>query len=162
MGQLETKFGSVGAKGEAGEAFLYSVLQKDYKVSDYRADMVMQSQGIDFGISKPEWRREYTLDVKNSLYISNNYYSFKLEIEDNGKAGWFYTSKADRIYSTNAYMRKYLYYDLNEMRYFVTKKFMENDFSEFNVVNYKGYILLQFHWVQNQKINFPVSQIFSC
>lgn len=160
MGELQTRFGRIGAKGESGEIYLYQTLQKSYQVTDYRNDMIMQSQGIDFGIYKPEWRREYTLDVKNNFYIDNDYYSFKIEIEDNGKAGWFYTSKADRIYCTNAYLRKYIYYDLNEMRYYITKKFMDNDLSEFNVIKYQGYILVQCHWRKGQKHNFPISQVY--
>jgi hypothetical protein len=160
MGQLATRFGKVGAKGEAGETFLFEKLKQDYTVSDYRTDMVMQSQGIDFGIQKPNWRREYTLDVKNSLYISNDYYAFKIEIEDNGKAGWFYTSKADRIYHTNAWEKKYLYYELNELRYYVTSKLLKNDFSTFNVVDYKGYVLLQFQMMKGQDHPFPISQIY--
>ena len=107
MGQLTTRFGAVGAKGEAGEIFMLDELKKQYKVSDYRLDMVQQTQGIDFGISKDGWRREFTLDVKNNLYITPEFYAFKIELEANGKAGWFFTSKADRIYHTNAYMKQY-------------------------------------------------------
>jgi hypothetical protein len=144
MGQLTTRFGAVGAKGEAGEIFLFEKLQKEYQVSDYRQDMVLQTQGIDFGIKLPAWRREYTLDVKNNLYITNEYYAFKIEIESDKKAGWFFTSKADRIYHTNAYMGKYLYYDLNELRYYVTKKMINNDYSTFNIVEHNGDILIHF------------------
>jgi len=77
MGQLTTRFGAVGAKGEAGEIFMLDVFKKQYKVSDYRLDMVQQTQGIDFGISKDGWRREFTLDVKNNLYITPEFYALK-------------------------------------------------------------------------------------
>ena len=158
MGQLSTKFGSIGAKGEAGEEFILKRLQEQYQVSDYRNDMIQQSQGIDFGIKHTSWRREYTLDSKNNLFIDNGYYAFKIELEFGGKAGWFYTSKADRIYHTNAYLGKYLYYDLNELRYFVTKKLLENDHSQFKIVHYNNAVLLQF--IITGTHSLPISQLF--
>jgi len=158
MGQLSTKFGSIGAKGEVGEEFILKKLQEQYQVSDYRNDMIQQSQGIDFGIKHPSWRREYTLDSKNNLFIDNDYYAFKIELEFRGKAGWFYTSKADRIYHTNAYLGKYLYYDLNELRYFVTKKLLENDHSQFKIVHYNNSVLLQF--IITGTHSLPISQLF--
>ncbi len=158
MGQLSTKFGSIGAKGEAGEEFILKRLQEQYQVSDYRNDMIQQSQGIDFGIKHPSWRREYTLDSKNNLFIDNDYYAFKIELEFRGKAGWFYTSKADRIYHTNAYQGKYLYYDLNELRYFVTKKLLENDHFQFKIVHYNNAVLLQF--IITGTHSLPISQLF--
>jgi len=158
MGQLSTKFGSIGAKGEVGEEFILKKLQEQYQVSDYRNDMIQQSQGIDFGIKHPSWRREYTLDSKNNLFIDTDYYAFKIELEFRGKAGWFYTSKADRIYHTNAYLGKYLYYDLNELRYFVTKKLLENDHSQFKIVHYNNAVLLQF--IITGTHSLPISQLF--
>ena len=158
MGQLSTKFGSIGAKGEAGEEFILKKLQEQYQVSDYRNDMIQQSQGIDFGIKHPSWRREYTLDSKNNLFIDNDYYAFKIELEFRGKAGWFYTSKADRIYHTNAYSERFLYYDLNELRYFVTKKLLENDHSQFKIVHYNNSVLL--HFTITGTHSLPISQLF--
>lgn len=158
MGQLSTKFGSIGAKGEVGEEFILKRLQEQYQVSDYRNDMIQQSQGIDFGIKHPSWRREYTLDSKNNLFIDNGYYAFKIELEFREKAGWFYTSKADRIYHTNAYLGKYLYYDLNELRYFVTKRLLENDHSQFKIVHYNNAVLLQF--IITGTHSLPISQLF--
>ena len=160
MGQLTTRFGAVGAKGEAGEIFMLDVLKTQYKVSDYRLDMVQQTQGIDFGISKDGWRREFTLDVKNNLYITPEFYAFKIELEANGKAGWFFTSKADRIYHTNAYMKQYIYYDLNELRYFVTKRLVNNDYSDFATVNHNGDLLLQFKFEPGKSHNVPISVLF--
>jgi hypothetical protein len=161
MGQLANRFGKVGAKGESGENYLYEVLKNQYTVSDYRTDMVMQTQGIDFGIKKPEWRREYTLDVKNTLYIekNNEYIAFKIELECNKQPGWFFTSKADRIYHTNAYMGKYLYYNLDEMRYYVNKKLIAQDTSTFKILEYNGDILLQFQ-ITNAKHDKPVSTLY--
>lgn len=160
MGQLTTRFGAVGAKGEAGEIFMLDVLKTQYKVSDYRLDMVQQTQGIDFGISKDGWRREFTLDVKNNLYITPEFYAFKIELEANGKAGWFFTSKADRIYHTNAYMKQYIYYDLNELRYFVTKRLVNNDYSDFDTVNHNGDLLLQFKFEPGKSHTVPISVLF--
>lgn len=160
MGQLINRFGTTGIKGEAGEIFMYEELQKEYTVSDYRTDMILQTQGIDFGISKPDWRREYTLDVKNNLYISNSYYAFKIEIESNGKAGWFFTSKSDRIYHTNTYSKQYLYYDLNELRYFVTKRLLASNYGDFKVVNHNGDVLIQFQMDINTNHNLPISNLF--
>lgn len=159
MGHLINRYGTTGIKGEAGEIFMYNELQREYTVSDYRTNMIMQSQGIDFGISKLDWRREYTLDVKNNLYIANSYYAFKIEIESNGKAGWFFTSKADRIYHTNAYMKQYLYYDLNELRYFVTKRLISNNFQDFKIVNHNGDVLIQFQLDLNESHNLPISNL---
>lgn len=140
---------------------MYNELQREYKVSDYRTNMILQSQGIDFGISKSEWRREYTLDVKNNLYIENSYYAFKIEIESEGKAGWFFTSKADRIYHTNAYMKRYLYYDLNELRYFVTKKLVSQDYQQyFKIVNHNSDVLIQFQLNLNETHQLPISCLF--
>lgn len=160
MGQLIDRFGLAGFKGEAGEIFMYEELQKEYTVSDYRTDMIQQTQGIDFGISKPDWRREYTLDVKNNLYIANSYYAFKIEIESNGKAGWFFTAKSDRIYHTNAYSKQYLYYDLNELRYFVTKRLLASNYDDFKVVNHNGDVLIQFQMDMNTNHILPISNLF--
>ena len=159
MGQLGTKFGKTGYKGEAGEAFIYEVLSHDQSVTDYRQDMVMQSQGIDFGIKKPDWRREYTLDSKNNLYIEKTYFAFKVEIESDNKAGWFFSSKADRIYHTNTYSGKYIYYDLNELRYYVTKKLILNDFSTFSIVKYNSDVLIHFQLDINTPNDIPISKI---
>lgn len=160
MGHLINRYGTTGIKGEAGEIFMYNELQREYIVSDYRTNMILQSQGIDFGISKPDWQREYTLDVKNNLYIANSYYAFKIEIESNAKAGWFFTSKADRIYHTNAYMKQYLYYDLNELRYFVTKKLLAHDYSHFKIVPHNGDVLIQFQLDLTKKHHLPISCLF--
>lgn len=160
MGQLGTKFGKVGYKGEAGETFMYEVLKREYYTSDYRQDMVMQTQGIDFGIKLPEWRREYTLDVKNNLYIDKEYYAFKIEIESANKAGWFFSSKADRIYHTNTYSSKYLYYDLNELRYYVTKKLISNDTNSFSIVKYNSDVLIHFQMNINTPNDIPISKIY--
>jgi hypothetical protein len=122
--------------------------------------MVQQTQGIDFGISKDGWRRELTLDVKNNLYITPEFYAFKIELEANGKAGWFFTSKADRIYHTNAYMKQYIYYDLNELRYFVTKRLVNQDISDFATVNHNGDLLLQFKFEPGKSHNVPISVLF--
>ena len=159
MGILAKKFGKVGYKGETGESFMYEVLQNEYEVSDYRKDLVMQTQGIDFGIKLPNWRREYTLDVKNNLYIEPSFYAFKIELEDKGKPGWFFTSKADRIYHSNAYMGEYFYYELTEMRHFVNKKLLANDYSSFTKVDYKGDILLQFR-IFGPDHGLPISNLF--
>ena len=161
MGQLEARFGKVGAKGEAGEAYLFERLQRDFQVIDYRHDMIQQTQGIDFGIRKPEWRREYTLDVKNTLYIApdDSFTSIKVELECKGKPGWFFTSKADRIYHTNAFMKRYLYYDLNELRHYITKKLLEQS-PDFEIVHYNGDVLAQFRMFATKQCNYPISDIF--
>ena len=45
MGQLTTRFGAVGAKGEAGEIFLFEKLQKEYdiRIFEDRKDYEMNS-----------------------------------------------------------------------------------------------------------------------
>ena len=159
MGHLINRYGTTGIKGEAGEEFMYKMLQLDYTVSDYRKDLIIQGQGIDFGIRRPEWNREYTLDVKNNLYLDSSYYAFKIEIQSGTEAGWFFTSKADRIYHTNAYSGRYLYYNLNELRYFVTKRLLSNDYSDFNVVQYNSDVLLHFKIEFGQHHMIPISKL---
>jgi len=139
---------------------MLDVLKKQYKVSDYRLDMVQQTQGIDFGIIQDGWRREFTLDVKNNLYITPEFYAFKIELESDMKAGWFFTSKADRIYHTNAYMGQYIYYDLNQLRYFVTKRIIDNDYSAFTLVKHNGDLLLQFKFEPGVDHHVPISVLF--
>jgi hypothetical protein len=76
------------------------------------------------------------------------------------KAGWFFTSKADRIYHTNAYMGQYIYYDLNQLRYFVTKRIIDNDYSAFTLVKHNGDLLLQFKFEPGVDHNVPISVLF--
>lgn len=162
MSVLEQRFGAVGRKGSLGEDWMFKKLQSNFIVSDYRKDYVMQTQGIDFGIKKPEWHREFTLDVKTNLYLPDaDWYGFKLELESDNKAGWFFTSKADRIYHVNSYLGKYLYYDLNMMRYYVTKKLINNDMKDLEIKNINGDILLQIIIPKGLAHNIPVSQLFS-
>lgn len=162
MGQLIDRFGATGVKGEEGEKFMMSVLKSQgFDVRDYRTDLVVQSQGIDFGINKPSQRREFTLDVKNNLYIKDDYHAFKVEIERFTRAGWFYTSKADFIYHTNAYTGNYIYYNLNELRYYITKQLIEKSASEvFKLVNINGDVLIQFQFSKGMEHNIPVSSLY--
>ena len=162
MGQLIDRFGASGIKGEEGEKFILSVLKSQgYDVRDYRTDLVVQSQGIDFGIYKPTMRRELTLDVKTNLYIKDDYYAFKVEIERFTRAGWFYTSKADFIYHTNAYTGNYVYYNLNELRYYITKQLIGKSATEaFKLVNINGDILIQFQFYAGVDYQLPVSPMY--
>ena len=160
MNQLETKFGSVGAKGAQGETWLLEKLNQRYQTHDYRQDFIMQSQGIDFGIFDSSWRREYTLDVKTNLYIEKDFYAFKIELQRENKAGWFYRSKADRIYHVNTYYGKYLYYDLNEMRYYITKNLLKSP-DKFKIIESNGDLLLQLTFPKGSPIEAPTSNLFS-
>jgi hypothetical protein len=141
MSILERKFGATGRKGDSGEVLLYNHLQRLYTVTDYRKDLRVQSKGVDFGITKSGWNREFTLDSKCNLYIEPNFFSFKIELESNGKPGWFFTSTADRIYHVSAYCKKYLYYDLSEFRHFVVMHLLKN---KVNPVTFNSDVLLTF------------------
>ena len=161
MSHLGERFGIRGEKGSAGEVWMYNKLKERYTVKDYRTDFVLQTQGIDFGISLPAWRREFTLDVKTNLYTPpENWYGFKLELQRANKAGWLFTSKADRIYHVNAFQGKYLYYDLNEMRYYITKKLLDNNMDNFTITKIDGDILLQIKIIKDTAHDVPVSNIF--
>ena len=159
MSNLSDKFGNLGTKGANGETWLYRVLSKRYQTSDYRQDYIMQTQGIDFGIKEPNWRREYTLDVKTNLYIEQDFYAFKIELQRENKAGWLYTSKADRIYHVNSYTGRYLYYDLNEMRYYITKRLLKSP-NSFNISESNGDILLQLKFPNGKPNETPATKLF--
>ena len=160
MVSLSTKFGALGTKGSDGETYMYNVLKSKYQVNDYRQDIIMQSQGIDFGIKDPKWRREFTLDVKTNLYIEKDFYAFKIELQRENKAGWFYNSRADRIYHVNAYMGRYLYYDLNEMRYYITKRLLKST-KHFNIVEHNGDLLLHLKFSNDIVNDTPATNLFS-
>lgn len=160
MHQLTKKFGRLGTKGANGERWLLERLSKRYQTTDYRDDFVMQTQGIDFGIKEPSWRREFTLDVKTNLYIEKDFYAFKIELQRENKAGWFYTAKADRIYHVNSYIGKYLYYDLNQMRYYITKRMLQSP-NAFNIVESDGDILLQLKFPYGEPNETPATNLYS-
>lgn len=148
------KFPTTGVKGDDGERFLFEQLLKRYEVvNDYRQNLTMQNVGVDFGFGALNWKRETTLDVKNNLYITRDKIGFKVEIQKNGKPGWFFTSKADRIYHVCAYQKKFMYYDLGDLRSYV---FRNNTGLE--LVDYKDGkdVLIQFY----HSTSLPVSQIF--
>ena len=161
MKPLSEKFGALGNKGAKGETWLFERLSKRYQTSDYRKDAIMQSQGIDFGIKEPNWRREFTLDAKTNLYIEREYYAFKIELQRENKAGWFYTSKADRIYHVNSYTGKYLFYDLNEMRYYINSILLRYGKQALNLVEMDGDILLHIIIKSNIEHSWPISKLFS-
>ena len=161
MKPLSEKFGALGNKGAKGETWLFEKLSKRYQTSDYRKDAIMQSQGIDFGIKEPNWRREFTLDVKSNLYIEREYYAFKIELQRENKAGWFYTYKADRIYHVNSYTGKYLFYDLNEMRYYINSILLRYGKQALNLVEMDGDILLHITIKSNIEHSWPMSKLFS-
>lgn len=161
MKPLSEKFGALGNKGAKGETWLFERLSKRYQTSDYRKDAIMQSQGIDFGIKEPNWRREFTLDAKTNLYIEREYYAFKIELQRENKAGWFYTSKADRIYHVNSYTGKYLFYDLNEMRYYINSILLRYGKQALNLVEMDGDILLHITIKSNIEHSWPISKLFS-
>ena len=161
MKPLSEKFGALGNKGAKGETWLFERLSKRYQTSDYRKDAIMQSQGIDFGIKEPNWRREFTLDAKSNLYIEREYYAFKIELQRENKAGWFYTSKADRIYHVNSYTGKYLFYDLNEMRYYINSILLRYGKQALNLVEMDGDILLHITIKSNIEHSWPISKLFS-
>ena len=121
----------------------------------------MQSQGIDFGIKEPNWRREFTLDAKTNLYIEREYYAFKIELQRENKAGWFYTTKADRINHVNSYTGKYLFYDLNEMRYYINSILLRYGKQALNLVEMDGDILLHITIKSNIEHSWPMSKLFS-
>lgn len=159
MHQLTSRYGSLGTKGAIGENWLLGRLSRRYQTTDYRDDFVMQTQGIDFGIKEPSWRREFTLDVKTNLYIEKDFYAFKLELESDNKAGWLYSSKADRIYHVNTYFGKYLYYDLNQMRYYITKRMLESP-DALTIIRTNGDILLQLTFPNGSPNDTPASKLF--
>lgn len=145
MSILENKFGQTGKKGHFGEVALYSLLKSIYpEVIDHRKDLRVQSDGVDFSVKQNNWNKFITLDCKNNLYVSNDYYSLKIELESNGKPGWFFTSKADRIYHISSYSKQYVYYDLSVARYIITKGLLEG--LKFNLINYQNDLLLQIKW----------------
>ena len=154
---LTERFPDTGAKGERGEVWLKSILQSyGYDVIDYGNIVEHQKQGYDFGIKKPEWLREYYLDCKNNLFVDNEYH-FKIEIEDHGKLGWFFSSRADRIYHVSTYTKSYVVYDLNEMRKLVVNALLTNDTSLFKRVEYNGALLLQFDINNENKGLYPIT-----
>lgn len=154
---LTEKFPTTGNKGEIGEAWLKFILQSyGYEVIDYANQIEHQKRGYDLGIKKPEWLREYYVDCKNNLYVDNDYH-FKVEIEDYGKLGWFFSSRADRIYHVNTYTKSYIMYDLNEMRKLVIDSLFKNDTSLFKQVQYNGALLLQFDINDSNKGLYPVT-----
>ena len=160
MSVLSNKFGARGAKGSDGEEFLFNKLNANYTVSDYRMNYQMQSQGIDFGIKKPDWHREFTLDAKTNLYLESDWFAFKIELQRANKAGWLFTSKSDRMYHVNSYAGKYLFYELNEMRYYITKKLLDGNFDAFKIVKMDGDTLLQFTIKKGVSHDIPVSQLY--
>ena len=134
---------------------MYTHLLSRYDcVSDYRMDMTAQSVGVDFGIKQTSWSREITLDVKNNLYIVPEKIGFKVEITKNNKPGWFMTSKADRIYHVSSYQRKYIYYELHDLRLYVFQNMSKLDLVKYN--DGKD-LLVQFYHTGE----LPVSQIYS-
>lgn len=154
---LTEKFPTTGTKGEIGEQWLKSILQSyGYEVNDFSNIVEHQKRGYDFSIKKSGWLREYYLDCKNNLYIDGDYH-FKVEIEDYGKLGWFFSSQADRIYHVNPYMNTYITYDLNEMRKLVIDALFKNDTSLFKRVVYNRSILLQFDINNNNKDLYPIT-----
>lgn len=158
---LTEKFGTTGVKGEIGEVWLKSILSSyGFEVTDYANQVEHQKKGYDLGIRRPEWIREYYLDCKNNLYIDyrkNNEYHFKVEIEDHGKLGWFFASRADRIYHVNTYSKTYIMYDLDKMRQLVVNALLNNDTTLFNKVSYNGALLLQFDINDTNKGLYPIT-----
>lgn len=126
MRTLEEAYPSTAGKGRSGEEWMLKELQRHYPdVTDYTQDMAMQRRGIDFSIRRPDWSREFYLDVKNNLYIDKqkNETVFSIELgKANNKPGWFVTSQADRIYHVNTYLNRYMYYDLSQMRRWVIRE----------------------------------------
>ena len=154
---LTDRFPVTGTKGQVGEEWLKSILQSyGYEVTDYAGQVEHQKRGYDFSIKIPEWIRDYYLDCKNNLYCDWDYH-FKVEIEDHGKLGWFFSSRADRIYHVNTYTKTYVMYDLNEMRKLVVDALLTNNDTLFKKVDYKGAILLQFDITQNNKGLYPIT-----
>jgi hypothetical protein len=111
--QLSEKFGSSGLKGGLAEEWLYDKLQSIYDtVDDLREDMDYQRRGIDFGIQKAGWRNMYYLDCKGNLRNGRLF----LELQKNGRPGWFWKSQADRIYHVDQTSGKAVWYGLPELR----------------------------------------------
>jgi hypothetical protein len=140
MQNITKRYPITAPKGISGERYLFTVLQRHYDVvSDYTENFAMQCRGVDFGIKKTNWSRERLLDVKNNLWIADvndrNTWNVMLELSkskyDGSRIGWFHTSQADRIYHVNTYHKMYVYYDLNEMRRWVTREIING-----NTLNY--------------------------
>lgn len=140
--QLKEQFGQTGVKGGKGEELLFKYLQKIYDVKDYREDMTVQMLGVDFAVSKPTWKRAFTLDAKTNLKRINNQYEFTLELSKRGKAGWFHTSKSDRIYHIDLDNKLSVYYDLGEMRQALAHYMITDHKTAFKVMKIGGDILL--------------------
>jgi len=154
---LTDRFGKEGSKGQRGEDWLHTILKSyGYEVTDYGSNVEHQKRGYDFSIKKPNWLREYYLDCKNNLFVDSEYH-FKIEIEDHGKLGWFFSSRADRIYHVSTYANSYLMYDLNEMRQLVVNALLKNDTSLFKRVSYNGALLLQFDINDMNKGLYPIT-----
>jgi len=140
MNNINKRYPFTAPKGISGERFLLPILQRHYDVvSDYTDDFAMQCRGVDFGIKKTNWSRERLLDVKNNLWIGdindNTTWTIVIELSkstyDGSRVGWFHTSQADRIYHVNTYHKLYVYYDLNEMRRWVTRELIKGNVLDF-------------------------------
>jgi len=160
MSVLGNKFGERGDKGDSGERFLINQLKEQYTVSDYRTDMQRQRNGIDFGITKSGWSREYTLDCKTNLYVEPKWFVFALEIQGNGKPGWFHTSAADRIYHVSSYAKTYMFYDLSEMRAYITKRLINNQTAGIQFVDGTNDQLLKIYVDRTVPNELPISSLF--
>jgi len=116
--QLQEKFGAAGLKGGRAEEWLFNKLNHVYdEVIDLREDWKAQTDGIDFGIKKDNWRHAYFLDSKGNL----NDIHFFLEFEKKGEPGWFWKSKSDRIYHVDVKNNRAAWYSLPEMRQLVQR-----------------------------------------
>lgn len=156
--QLLNKFSDTGIKGNDGEKFLYKVLLARYdNVTDYRFNMNAQSTGFDFGIKQNAWQREITLDAKNNLYVTPEKIGFKIEITKNNKPGWFLTSKADRIYHCSSFYKKFMYYELGDLRYYIFNQMRQpNNNIEYLYYKNNTDLLVQLYWSKS----LPISEIY--
>jgi len=139
MSILEKKFGSVGKKGDSAEEWVMNKLSSVYQVEDLRNDWKSQIDGIDFGITKSAWKNTYYLDSKGNL----NGDIFYLEMEKNGKPGWFMKSKSDRIYHIDVNAGRGYWYSLPDMRLLMSKMGVTSGLYKIDVTDIKFKNLLR-------------------
>lgn len=156
MSALLERFPDTGIKGSAGEIKVLEYLHKKYyNVSDYRYDMSVQKQGVDFGFSNKDYEREITLDVKSNLYIKTELIGFKLELSKRNQPGWLHTSKADYIFHVCTYKNVFLTYKLSDMRNYI---FDNKNNLEF--VKYNNDELIQLYISHSNTNGIPCSNLY--
>lgn len=126
MNIIREAFADRLAKGQKGEVSAISLLEQITEVRDmtgYEEFKAYQEKGFDIEFLNRKTGAWDRADIKSN--VTKQGFGFLETVAENGKLGWFYTTKADCILLHSRHTDQLYYFNVTEMRNYIKRRVEE-------------------------------------